>query len=55
MPTIEKAIDMALRVNMRDILISKIRQMIKNGTLTNASIIKMLEKKLQFDLMDIVE
>ena len=54
MSTIEKTIDMAIDANMRDILISKVRQMIKNGTLTNINIIKLLEKKLQHDLADIV-
>lgn len=54
MATIEKTIDTALDANMRDILISKVRQMIKNGTLTNINIIKLLEKKLQHDLADIV-
>lgn len=52
--TIERTIDTALDANMRDILISKVRQMIKNGTLTNINIIKLLEKKLQHDLADIV-
>lgn len=54
MATIERTIDMAIDANMRDILISKVRQMIKNGTLTNINIIKLLEKKLQHDLADIV-
>ena len=54
MATIERTIDTALEANMRDILISKVRQMIKNGTLTNINIIKLLEKKLQHDLADIV-
>ena len=54
MGTIEKTINTALDANMRDILISKVRQMIKNGTLTNINIIKLLEKKLQHDLADIV-
>ena len=54
MSTIERTIDTALDANMRDILISKVRQMIKNGTLTNINIIKLLEKKLQHDLADIV-
>ena len=54
MATIERTIDTALDANMRDILISKVRQMIKNGTLTNINIIKLLEKKLQHDLADIV-
>lgn len=55
MQTIERTIDNALRVNMRDILISKVRQMIKNKTLVDVGIIKMLEKKLQYDLMDTIE
>lgn len=55
MRTIETTIDNALRVNMRDILVSKVRQMIKNKTLVDVGVIKMLEKKLQYDLMDIVE
>lgn len=54
MATIERTIDTAIDANMRDILISKVRQMIKNGTLTNINIIKLLEKKLQHDLADIV-
>lgn len=54
MSTIERTVDTALDANMRDILISKVRQMIKNGTLTNINIIKLLEKKLQHDLADIV-
>lgn len=52
--TISRVIDHALDVNMRDILISKSRQMIKNKTLTDINIIKLLEKKLQHDLTDAV-
>lgn len=55
MATIEKTIDIALRVNMRDILISKVRQMIKNRTLVDINIIRMLEKKLAFDFQDEIE
>ena len=47
-------VDHALDVNMRDILISKTRQMIKNKTLTDINVIKLLEKKLQHDLADTV-
>lgn len=54
MSTIERTIDTALDVNMRDILISKARQMIKNNSLTNINIIKLLERKLQHDLSDAV-
>lgn len=55
MATIEKTIDMALRVNMRDILISKVRQMIKTRTLVDINIIRMLERKLAFDFQDEIE
>lgn len=54
MATIERTIEMALKVNMRDILISKIRGMIENRTLTDVSIIKLLERKLQHDLLDMI-
>lgn len=54
MSIIERTIDTALDVNMRDILISKARQMIKNNSLTNINIIKLLERKLQHDLSDAV-
>lgn len=50
MQTIEKVVDDALRVNMRNILISKISQMYKNKKLVDINIIRMLEKKLKFDL-----
>ena len=52
--TISRVVDHALDVNMRDILISKTRQMIKNKTLTDINVIKLLEKKLQHDLADTV-
>lgn len=52
MKTIEKVIDDALSVDMRDILISKVRQMYKNKKLVDINIIRLLEKKLQFDLSD---
>ena len=55
MATIEATIDMALKVNMRDILISKVRGMIENKSLVNVSVIKLLEKKLQHDLIDTIE
>ena len=55
MTSIEETIDMALRVNMRDILISKVRQMIKNKTLVDINIIRMLERKLAFDFQDEIE
>lgn len=49
---IDKVISDALSVNMRDILISKVRQMYKNKKLTDINILRLLEKRLQFDLMD---
>ena len=52
LPEIEKVIDDALRVNMRDILISKVRQMYKNKKLKDIEVIRLLEKKLKFDLSD---
>jgi len=52
MQTIERVIDNALRVNMRDILISKVRQMYKTKKLVDINIIRLLEKKLSFDLSD---
>ena len=53
--TIEATIDNALRVNMRDILISKVRQMIKNKALNDINIIHLLERKLQFDIQDDIQ
>lgn len=50
--TIERVIDDALRVNMRDVLISKVRQMYKNKKLVDINIIDLLEKKLHFDLKE---
>jgi len=52
MQTIEHVIDDALRVNMRDILISKVRQMYKTKKLVDINIIRLLERKLSFDLSD---
>ena len=52
MSTIEKVIDDALRVNMRDILISKIRQMYKNRKLVDVNILRLLQDKLKFDILD---
>ena len=37
---------------MRDILISKVRQMYKAKKLTDINILRLLEKRLQFDLTD---
>jgi type III secretory pathway component EscU len=49
---ISKTIDTAIRVNMRDVVISKVRDMRKLGELVNIDIIKLLEEKLCFDLSD---
>lgn len=51
--TIERTIDEALRVNMRDMLISKITTMYKNGILRDINIIRLLEKKLKYDILTI--
>ena len=51
MATIEKVIDDAIRVNMRDVLISKVRQMYKTDKLTNVKILKLLQDKLHFDIL----
>lgn len=51
--TIEHVIDDALRVNMRDILISKVRQLYKTKQLVDINVIRLLEKKLKFDLSEI--
>lgn len=50
--TIAKTIDNALAVNMRDILISKVRQMYKTKKLTDINVLKLLTEKLKFDIMD---
>lgn len=50
MKTISKTIDDAIRVNMRDILISKVRDMYKKKKLTDINVIRMLSERLQFDL-----
>lgn len=53
--TIEKTIDDALRVNMRDILISKVRDMYKKRKLTDINVIRLLSERLQFDLEEDIE
>lgn len=54
MATIEKTIDTALQVNMRDILVSKVSQMIKNKTLVDINVIRLLSKRLSYDFEDIL-
>lgn len=49
---ISKVLDTIVRVNMRDVAISKIRDMRKIGDLTNIDIIQLVEKKLCFDLSE---
>mgnify|MGYP002508933172 FL=1 len=49
---IEKVVSDALSVNMRDILISKVRQMYKNKKLVDVNILRLLQSKLQFDILD---
>lgn len=49
---IESTIDNALKAGMRDVLISKIKQMIASGMLTDYRIIKSVEKLLKHDLSD---
>ena len=49
---ISKVLDTIIRVNMRDVAISKSRDMRKTGTLTNIDIIQLVEKKLCFDLSE---
>lgn len=53
--TINSTIDMALAVNMRDILISKVSQMIKAKSLVDINVIKLLSKKLQYDFDELLE
>ncbi len=55
MGTIERTIDIALQVNMRDILVSKVSQMIKNKTLVDINIIRLLSKRLSYDFEEILE
>lgn len=49
---ITKVIDDALSVNMRDILISKVRQMYKSKKLVDVNILRVLQDKLSFDILD---
>ena len=53
--TIKYTIDRALDANMRDVLISKISQMIKNKSLVDINIIRMLNTKLQYDFEELLE
>jgi len=55
MKTIEASVNMALAVNMRDILISKASQMIKNRTLVDINVIRFLSRKLQYDFDGLLE
>jgi len=53
--TIERTVDIALQVNMRDILVSKVTQMMKNKTLVDINVIKLLSKRLSYDFEEILE
>lgn len=55
MATIERTIDTALQVNMREILVSKVSQMIKNKTLVDINVIRLLSKRLSYDFEEILE
>lgn len=52
---IESTIDTAIAVNMRDIIISKASQLIKNRVLVDINIINLLSRKLKFDFTDLLE
>ena len=52
--TISRTVQNAIDVNMRDILISKVRQMIKNKSLTDINVIKLLEDKLKHDFTNAI-
>lgn len=49
--TISRVVDDALHVNMRDILISKVRQMYKTGKLVDVNVLRLLQNKLHFDIL----
>lgn len=49
--TISRVVDDALKVNMRDILISKVRQMYKTGKLVDVNVLRLLQDKLHFDIL----
>ena len=53
--TIKSTIKMAIDVNMRDILISKISQMIKVGNLVNINVIKLLKEELGYDFDELLK
>lgn len=55
MNTIRDTIDRALDVNMRDVLVSKVSQMIKKRALVDISVIHLLSKKLQYDFDKLLE
>lgn len=50
--TISKTIDEVLVVNMRDVLISKVRTMYDKKILTDINVIRLLSEKLQFDFAE---
>lgn len=48
---IENTIDSALKSGMREVVISKMRNMYNNGTLNNTHFIRLLEEKLRFSIV----
>ena len=48
---IEKTIEAALAVNLRDVLIAQVRKMYKKRTLSDVRVIQLLEKKLMIDIL----
>lgn len=55
MDAIKNTIRVGLDANMREVLLSKITQMIKNNVLTNVNIIRLCEKELEYDFSAIIE
>ena len=51
MELIESTIESALKSGMREVVISKVRTMYNNKTLNNTHIIRLLEKKLRFEIV----
>ncbi len=49
---IEESLDRILAVNMRGAAVSKVRQMRHSGQLTNIDVIRLIERKLGFDLSE---
>lgn len=54
MDRITSTLKLGINVNMRDVLVSKISQMIKNNVLNNIKIIKLCEKELRYDFSELI-